>query len=62
MRRSSYFVIGALCGVVGILLFERVRHRDDPDDAELLSKRVSEYLGQLESRLEGAMHEKSKKA
>jgi hypothetical protein len=61
MRRSSYFVFGALCGALGVLLFERVRVEREPNSAEILSKRVTEYLGQLESRLDDVVREKGKK-
>lgn len=55
-------MVGALFGALAILLIERVRQQHDPDEAELLSERVSDYLGQLESRLAGTIQEKGKEA
>ncbi len=58
MRRSGYFVVGALMGAIGVLVFERVRDRYDSYESDRLSRRVTEYLGQLEARLEKTLHEK----
>ncbi len=50
--------MGALMGAIGVLVFERVRDRYDSYESDRLSRRVTEYLGQLEARLEKTLHEK----
>lgn len=48
-RGLGWFFLGILTGVVGTLVFERLREERDGDDVDSLSESISQRLEALES-------------
>lgn len=55
MKATSFFFLGVLVGAFGVLVVEKVRRDQDPENVELLSRRMSAHLNKLETRLEAAL-------
>jgi len=62
VKGTSFFLLGIVAGVVGVVAIERLRREHAPEDADLLSRRVAEHLRQLEERLESAMRLKTQES
>jgi hypothetical protein len=56
VKSTGLFVIGIAVGILAVLTVEKVRRENNPEDVELLSKRVAEHLNKLEHRLDTLMH------
>jgi len=48
-RGLGWFFLGILTGVVGTLVFERLREEREADDVDSLSESISQRLAALES-------------
>jgi hypothetical protein len=62
VKSSGFFLLGIVAGVIGVVAVDRYRRAHDPEDAEILSRKVTEHLAQLERRLESVLVAKTKEA